>query len=198
LAKDPVCGMLVKESPDALKAEVGGTRYYFCSEACRLEFLAPQKELARLRRLVGIGAVLTALVLALTYIPLQSTYTGYALLILAIPIQFVVGSRFYRGAFHALRAKTSNMDVLVAVGTSAAFGYSAVAVLFPTFFGSSEVYFDAGAVIITLVLAILIWRSWPSSTEWVIGTLVGISIFFSGVTRLMISLAARRVVTKVA
>jgi uncharacterized membrane protein HdeD (DUF308 family) len=52
--------------------------------------------------------------------------------------------------------------------------------------------------IVTLVLGGMIWATWPSSVEWVLGTLVGISIFFSGVTRLMISLAARRVVTKVA
>jgi uncharacterized membrane protein HdeD (DUF308 family) len=52
--------------------------------------------------------------------------------------------------------------------------------------------------IITLILGILIWRTWPSSTEWVIGTLVGISMLFSGVTRLMLSLAARSVVTKLA
>src|SRR6202041_1555510 len=49
--------------------------------------------------------------------------------------------------------------------------------------------------IITLILGGMIWATWPSSTEWVIGTLVGISIFFSGVSRLMISLAARRPVT---
>jgi uncharacterized membrane protein HdeD (DUF308 family) len=52
--------------------------------------------------------------------------------------------------------------------------------------------------IITLILGVMIWQSWPSSAEWVLGTIVGISIFFSGVTRLMISLAARRIVTKVA
>jgi len=50
--------------------------------------------------------------------------------------------------------------------------------------------------IVTLILAILIWRSWPSSTEWVIGTLVGISMLFSGVARLSLSLAARGVVAK--
>lgn len=50
--------------------------------------------------------------------------------------------------------------------------------------------------IITLILAILIWRSWPSSSEWVIGTLVGISMLFSGAARLSLSLAARRVVAK--
>lgn len=47
--------------------------------------------------------------------------------------------------------------------------------------------------IITLILAVLIWRTWPSSTEWVIGTLVGISMVFSGFSRLALSLAARRV-----
>jgi uncharacterized membrane protein HdeD (DUF308 family) len=52
--------------------------------------------------------------------------------------------------------------------------------------------------IVTLILGFLVWRTWPSSTEWVIGTLVGLSIFFSGTTRLMLSLAARRVVTKLA
>jgi len=52
--------------------------------------------------------------------------------------------------------------------------------------------------IVTLILAILIWRSWPSSTPWVIGTLVGISMLFSGASRLMLSLAARSVVAKLA
>ena len=45
--------------------------------------------------------------------------------------------------------------------------------------------------IVTLILAVMIWRTWPSSTEWVIGTLVGISMLFSGISRLGISLAAR-------
>ena len=52
--------------------------------------------------------------------------------------------------------------------------------------------------IITLILAILIWRSWPSSTPWVIGTLIGISMLFSGFSRLMLSVAARSVVAKLA
>jgi uncharacterized membrane protein HdeD (DUF308 family) len=50
--------------------------------------------------------------------------------------------------------------------------------------------FDA---IITLILAGLIWRTWPTDSEWVIGTLVGISMLFSGVSRLLLSLAARQV-----
>lgn len=50
--------------------------------------------------------------------------------------------------------------------------------------------------IITWILAILIWRNWPSSSEWVIGTLVGISMLFSGAARFSLSLAARRVVAR--
>jgi len=50
--------------------------------------------------------------------------------------------------------------------------------------------------IITLILAVMIWRTWPSSSEWVIGTLVGISMLFSGISRLTISLAARSLVAK--
>jgi uncharacterized membrane protein HdeD (DUF308 family) len=59
--------------------------------------------------------------------------------------------------------------------------------------GSGWLTFDG---IITLILAVLIWRSWPSSSAWVIGTLVGISMLFSGMARLMLSLAARKLVNK--
>lgn len=61
--------------------------------------------------------------------------------------------------------------------------------------GSGGLLFDG---IITLILSVMIWRTWPSSTEWVIGTLVGISMLFSGISRLMLSLAARRLVAKLA
>ena len=47
--------------------------------------------------------------------------------------------------------------------------------------------------VITLVLAVMIWSTWPSSAVWVVGTLVGISMFFSGITRLMLSMAVRRI-----
>jgi uncharacterized membrane protein HdeD (DUF308 family) len=51
--------------------------------------------------------------------------------------------------------------------------------------------------IVTFILAIMIWRSWPASTVWVIGTLVGISMIFSGFSRLMLSLVARRAMSLV-
>jgi uncharacterized membrane protein HdeD (DUF308 family) len=61
--------------------------------------------------------------------------------------------------------------------------------------GSGWLFVDG---IVTLVLAIMIWRSWPSSSAWALGLLVGFSMLFSGMSRLMISLAARRVVNQIA
>ncbi len=52
--------------------------------------------------------------------------------------------------------------------------------------------------IITLILGFLIWRRWPSSSVWVIGTLLGISLIFSGISRIMLSLAVRRVTSATA
>ena len=61
--------------------------------------------------------------------------------------------------------------------------------------GWGWVLFDA---IITILLGVLIWAHWPLNSEWVVGTLFGISILVSGVTRLMISLAFRRMATAAA
>jgi uncharacterized membrane protein HdeD (DUF308 family) len=57
--------------------------------------------------------------------------------------------------------------------------------------GSGWLLFDG---IVTFALAILIWSAWPSNATWVVGTLVGISMLFSGITRLMLSLSVRRIV----
>ena len=61
--------------------------------------------------------------------------------------------------------------------------------------GAGWILFDG---IITLILAIMIWKAWPSSAEWALGTLVGVSMLFGGVARLMISLAARHLVSELA
>ena len=61
--------------------------------------------------------------------------------------------------------------------------------------GSGWIFFDA---VVTLVLAYLIWRPWPSSSSWAIGTLVGINLIVSGVTRLMYSVSARSTLKAIA
>src|SRR5262245_13722805 len=70
-------------------------------------------------------------------------------LALATPVQFVSGARFYRGAWHALRGGAANMDVLIALGTTIAWAYSAVVTLGRLGY---DVYFESGAVVIALVL----------------------------------------------
>jgi Cu+-exporting ATPase len=71
-------------------------------------------------------------------------------LLLATPVQFWIGARFYRGAWNALRGGAGNMDVLVALGTSMAWGYGFVVTVFSLY--DHHVYFEASATIITLVL----------------------------------------------
>ena len=73
---------------------------------------------------------------------------GWLMLALALPVQFYVGWQYYVGAFKALRNKSANMDVLIAMGSSAAFFYS-----LPITFGllAGHVYYETAAVIITLI-----------------------------------------------
>ncbi|MGP1677295.1 MAG: heavy metal translocating P-type ATPase, partial [Burkholderiales bacterium] len=71
-------------------------------------------------------------------------------LALATPVQFWIGRRFYVGGYKALRGGGANMDVLIALGTSMAYGLSAIVTLFGLY--DQHVYFEASAVIITLVL----------------------------------------------
>ena len=61
--------------------------------------------------------------------------------------------------------------------------------------GSGWLFLDS---IVTLALAVIIWRTWPANVGWVLGLLVGISMLFSGVSRLMLSLAARRLASQLA
>jgi Cu+-exporting ATPase len=154
MAADPVCGMHVDESTAELKARVRGVTYYFCSESCMREFLAPERELRKLKAQLVASALLSVPILILTYarvLPAQAS--NYALFALETPIQLVVGWRFYRGTYDGIRSRMGNMDTLIALGTSAAWAYSTVVTFAPGFFPASGVYFDTAAVIITLVLA---------------------------------------------
>ncbi len=76
-------------------------------------------------------------------------------LALATPVQFIVGAQFYKGAFNSLKNKSANMDVLVALGTSAAYFYSlylSIEWLKGGKVGHPELYFEASAVILTLIV----------------------------------------------
>src|SRR6185437_16249396 len=78
---------------------------------------------------------------------------GWLQVALATPVQFLIGARFYVGAWQALRARTGNMDLLVALGTSAAYFYSLYLLLagLLTHTAATDLYFDSAAVVIALV-----------------------------------------------
>src|SRR5881397_933824 len=161
MATDPVCGMYVDEGTH-LTTVVRGRKYYFCSETCLEKFVAPEKELARLKRLtlfsLGIGIPLFVVGfgqgLGWWFAGLEELL-NLVFFVLATPVQFVAGYRFYRGFVDAIRNKSANMDVLIAIGTTAAWAYSAVVTFLP-FLGVRLVdqgtYYDTAAVIIGLIL----------------------------------------------
>src|SRR5712692_9371138 len=121
--------MYVEEGEHALKTSHYGTTYYFCSEACGDQFQAPEKAMRQLKLEVAAGVILTIPIILLTYLLPLTGVSGLILFFLSLPVQFVIGFRFYRGAFDSLRSHVGNMDLLIALGTSAAWIYSTVRAL---------------------------------------------------------------------
>ncbi|MBC8287266.1 MAG: heavy metal translocating P-type ATPase [Nitrospinae bacterium] len=83
---------------------------------------------------------------------IQLQALNITLLILATPVQFYCGGQFYRGSFNGLRHGYADMNTLIAVGTSAAYFYSAWVTILPGWSASLDVYYDTSVMIITLVL----------------------------------------------
>ena len=163
MAKDPICGMFVEETENSIHHTKDRITYYFCSSQCLNEFLEPEKALKKLKIHVTISIALTIpiIILSLPHMipeighafPMEMMeYTNYILLALATPIQFWVGWRFYRGFWDGVKAKASNMDTLIAIGTTAAYLYSTIVTIIPGYFPLTAVYFETAAIIITLIL----------------------------------------------
>ncbi|ACB67817.1 heavy metal translocating P-type ATPase [Burkholderia ambifaria MC40-6] len=112
-----------------------------------------RREAIRERNLVIGSAVLSApLIVSMLVAPfgIDAMLPGWLQLVLASIVQFGFGARFYRAAWHAVKARTGNMDLLVALGTSAAFGLS-LWMLVRDPVDPGHLYFEASAVIVTLV-----------------------------------------------
>ncbi len=140
-----------------LRRAVKDAGYELGSEAEAVEDItvATQREIRILRNRFIIAITLGFSILALG---LGASFAGklYLLWALATPVQFWVGRQFYRGAWGALKHRTADMNTLIAVGTSSAYFYSMIAVLFPGLFAAPglepHVYFDTAAIIIGLIL----------------------------------------------
>ncbi len=140
-----------------LRRAVAEAGYNLGSEAETLEdvTVAARRQIRATRNRFILAIILGALIMGLGFGP---SFIGkpYLLWALATPVQFWAGWRFYRGAWGALRHRTADMNTLIAVGTSAAYLYSAVAIIFPGLFVAAgrepALYFDTAAIIIGLIL----------------------------------------------
>lgn len=171
MAKDPVCGMVVDEKT-ALSSEIEGRRFYFCSSNCLNTFANPEKELGKLKKRMYVavsGALILAVMrgalylglafgaVAVTWAPIPNIpflTWGLLLFFITTPIQFIGGWTFYVGAYEAVKRRTANMDLLISIGTLAAYIYSTIVLFFPGALPVKErdVYFEVSAVIIAFVL----------------------------------------------
>ena len=171
MAKDPVCGMIVDEKT-SLSSDIEGRKFYFCSTNCLDTFANPEKELSKLKKRMYVavsGALVLAILRGAVYLGLAFgaiTVTwapipdipyltwGLLLFIIVTPIQFIGGWTFYVGAYEAIKRRTANMDLLISVGTLAAYIYSTIVLFFPGALPVKErdVYFEVSAVIIAFVL----------------------------------------------
>jgi P-type Cu+ transporter len=149
------------------------------TESARIRYVPAEQMEARLRRAVrdagyepradmeptaqdlspwaGFAPVAAGIVLSLPLLlPMLGNFFGMDWMLpagvqfaLATPVQFILGARFYRAGWHALKALTGNMDLLVAIGTTAGWGLSTWLWLSA---GGMHLYFEASAVVVTLVL----------------------------------------------
>ncbi len=146
-------GMEVSEMRRAVK-DAG---YELGKEATSTEDVtaAAECEIRRVRNNLILAAGLGVIIMAIMFSP-RFTGMEYVVWVLATPVQFWAGLRFYKGAWGALKHRTADMNTLIAVGTSAAYFYSVVAVLFPsvlTVGGTApNLYFDTSAMIIAFIL----------------------------------------------
>ena len=111
-----------------------------------------EKELKNLKHMLIFSALLSIPLFSAMFFHMAGIHNilsnGYFQLALATPVQFIAGARFYKGAYKSLRGGGANMDVLIVMGTSAAFFYS----VYHTLAGIPEYYYESSAMIITLIL----------------------------------------------
>jgi len=151
MAKDPVCGMYVDEKNAVYKRTVEGRTYYFCSENCLKTFEKPEAEQKSLKHLVIFSSIFAFFTFLFSYFPITVYPNNLILFLLATPVQFIAGWRYYRGALDGLKQRSANMDTLIAIGTSAAWIYSTLVVFLPAYF-TGDTYFDTSVFVITFVL----------------------------------------------
>lgn len=134
--------------------------YVFIGVVGEQDDAATPRDVTILRRKLVVSLLVAGSIMALMFTPGVHAFLpfsmDYLLFVLATPVQFWAGRQFYHGAWGALKHRTSNMNTLIAVGTSVAYFYSAAVVLMDSaiFFSGTQAatYFDTSSAIIALVL----------------------------------------------
>ena len=143
---------IVKENDfvDTIKS-LGYTANILTGKDADKEAVMRAKEIKKIKLKLILSSffAIPAFILGMFFMKNPVPFQDYILWFLATPIQFFIGAQFYQGAWSALKNKTSNMDTLIALGTSAAYFYSVYIVLFAQ---EGHQYFEASAVLITLVI----------------------------------------------
>lgn len=109
----------------------------------------PKNEANNMKKMLFFSLLLAIPALLISMFVMELPYKGWLLLALATPVQFIAGYSFYEGAWSALKNRTSNMDTLIAIGTSVAYFYSVFVLLSDPM---GELYFEVAAVLIALVI----------------------------------------------
>lgn len=144
-------------SDDSLKAEVSKVGFTLLApSSAQTEFRDAEKVDDRERLLMIVACLISIPFL----VQMIAQFAGWdaihmmpaAEVVLATPLQFIIGARFYRSAYNALRGRSANMDVLVVLGTSAAYFFSWYLLLSLGEAAEGELYFEASALILTFVL----------------------------------------------
>ncbi|MEM2051244.1 MAG: heavy metal translocating P-type ATPase, partial [Thermoproteota archaeon] len=164
MPRDPVCGMIV-DADSAIKRRIGDRTYYFCSEECAKVYEQPELELKAMKRRVALaltGVISVAALRVLAMFGLIAAMMAFrvaglsawdlALFVISTPVVWVAGWNILYGAYRALRDRYVNMDVLIASGVLAGWGYGAVSTFLPWLGSEGFGYMETAIGILAFIL----------------------------------------------
>ncbi|MEM2762551.1 MAG: heavy metal translocating P-type ATPase [Candidatus Bathyarchaeia archaeon] len=164
MPRDPVCGMIV-DADSAIKRRIGDRTYYFCSETCARVYERPELELKAMKRRVALaltGVISVAALRVLAMFGLIAAMMAFrvaglsawdlALFVISTPVVWVAGWNILYGAYRALRDRYVNMDVLIASGVLAGWGYGAISTFLPWLGSEGFGYMETAIGILAFIL----------------------------------------------
>jgi len=121
---------------------------YKASESTEEDVKVKDKEAERQKKLLLLSIVLAIPTFIISMFLMDLPYRPLILFLLATPVQFIAGYQFYRGTWNDIKNRTAGMDMLIAIGTSAAYFYSVGS----TFLFTGELYYETSTLLITFVM----------------------------------------------